>query len=208
MKFFFDFLPIMLFFIAFKFYPDFYSADAGLCVANMCIPGGKEGAIYAATIVAIVASSVQVAFMWIKHRRVETMHLVTLGLILVLGGATLFFQDELFIKWKPTLVNWAFGIVFFGSEWIGAKPLVRRMMESNVELTQPQIWITLNRAWSAFFVVLGVINLYVAYNYSTDVWVNFKLFGLMGITFLFVIAQAVFLTRYMVIDENSKEKES
>lgn len=198
MKFFFDLLPVILFFVAFKFYPDVVAAEQSLCVSGLCIPGGESGAIYAATIVAILVSLLQVSWMWIKHRRVENMHLITLGLIVVLGGATLAFQDEMFIKWKPTLVNWAFAIGFLASEWIGGKVLVRRMMEMNIELKNERTWIVLNRAWVLFFFALGVINLYVAYFFATDVWVNFKLFGLMGLTFVFVIAQAVYLTQHMV----------
>lgn len=177
MKFLFDFFPIFLFFVAYKVYD-----------------------IYVATAVAILASFVQVGWFWLQHRRFEKMHLITLALMVVFGGATLLLQDETFIKWKPSVVNWLFGLVFLGSHFIGDKPIVQRMMESNIELPQP-IWIRLNMAWGVFFILLGGVNLYVAYHFDTDTWVNFKLFGLMGLTFLFIIVQALYLSRHIKMDE-------
>ncbi len=181
MKFLFDFFPILLFFIAYKLY-----------------------GIYAATAVAIAASFVQVGTFWLKHRRFENMHLVTLALIAVLGGATLWLQDEAFIKWKPTVVNWLFGAVFLGSQFIGKKPLAERMMGSAVTLPDG-IWRRLNLAWTLFFVAMGFANLYVMYNFDTDTWVNFKLFGMMGLTLAFVIGQAFYLARY-IKPEEAEEK--
>lgn len=173
MKILFDFFPILLFFVAYKIY-----------------------GIYAATAVAMGASFIQVAAFWLRHRRFETMHLVTLGLIGVLGGATLWLQNETFIKWKPTVVNWLFGFAFLGSHFIGRRPLVKRMMGSAIELPDG-VWQRLNTAWALFFVSTGLINLYVVYNFNTEIWVNFKLFGLMGLTIAFVIGQAFFLARHM-----------
>jgi intracellular septation protein len=137
---------------------------------------------------------------WVKHRRFENMHLVTLGLVAVLGGATLWLQDEAFIKWKPTVVNWLFAGVFLGSQFIGHSPIVKRMMGSAIELPEA-IWRRLNLAWSGFFVALGFTNLYVIYNFDTDTWVNFKLFGMMGLTLAFVLAQAFWLARHMKPEE-------
>jgi intracellular septation protein len=173
MKFLFDFFPILLFFIAFKLYD-----------------------IYVATAVAIVSSIIQVGFVWYRHRRVEKMHLITLALIVVLGGATLLLHDETFIKWKPTVVNWAFALAFLGSQF-SQKNLVQRMMEEHIILTSKTVWKRLNLAWVAFFLLMGVVNLYVAFHFDTDTWVNFKLFGMMGLTFLFVIAQSIYLSQYM-----------
>lgn len=172
MKFFLDFFPILLFFIAYKVYD-----------------------IYVATAVAIVASIIQVGYLWITTRRVETMPLITLGIVVFFGGATLLLQDEMFIKWKPTIVNWIFALLFVGSQYIGKRPLVERMMNSAVDLPAP-IWKRLNFSWAAFFIFLGVANLYVVYNFNTDVWVNFKLFGMLGLTFAFVIVQGFFIMRY------------
>lgn len=169
----FDLFPVILFFAAFKL--------AG---------------IYVATGVAIAASIAQVAWVWLRRRRVEAMHLITLGLIVVLGGATLLLQDEMFIKWKPSVVNWLFAVVFLGSQFVGGKPLVRRFMESKVELPA-SVWTRLNLSWVAFFGLLGFANLFVVYRFDTETWVNFKLFGMMGLTVAFVLVQALYLARYI-----------
>lgn len=181
MKLLFDFFPILLFFIAYKL-GDIYV--------------GHEQAIYVATAVAIAASALQVAFYWLRHRRFETMHLVTLGLMVVLGGATLILQNDTFIKWKPTVVNWLFAAAFLGSQWFTEKSLVQRMMGKSVQLPGA-VWGRLNVSWSLFFIALGGLNLYVAFNFDTDTWVNFKLFGMMGLTFVFIIAQAFYMAPYM-----------
>jgi len=181
MKFLFDFFPILLFFIAYKAFD-----------------------IYVATAVAIVASFVQVGWVWLQQRRIEKMHLITLVLIATTGGATLILQDETFIKWKPSLVNWAFGIVFLGSHFIGKKVIVRRMMESSVELPD-HLWPRLNFAWGLFFIALGFANIYVAYNFDTDTWVNFKMFGMIGLTFLFIIGQAFFVGKYIKEPEEESD---
>jgi intracellular septation protein len=185
MKFLHDLFPVILFFIAYKMY-DFYVATA----------------------VIIVATIVQVGYGWIKHHKVERMHLITLVLVLVFGGLTLYLKDPLFLKWKPTVVNWLFAIVFLGSHFIGKIPLVERMMRKSVSLPSP-IWFRLNIAWTLFFVVMGVVNLYVAFNYTEETWVNFKLFGMMGMTFLFVILQAFYLARYISeTDQAATQEES
>ncbi|MGH8611197.1 MAG: septation protein A [Gammaproteobacteria bacterium] len=177
MKFLFDLFPVILFFVAFK------------------IPDDPKQGILLATAVAIGASLLQTAWHWFKHRRLESMHLITLVLLLVLGGATLVLQDERFIKWKPTAVNWLFALAFLGSEYVGKKNLVQRMLERNVDLP-PAVWTRLNASWAVFFVLMGTANLYVAFNFATETWVNFKLFGLMGLTVLFVFAQAFYLARH------------
>jgi len=173
MKFLFDFFPILLFFIAYKL----------------------EG-IFIATAVAIAASFLQVGLYWLKHRRFETSHLVTLVLIAVFGGLTLFLQDEAFIKWKPTVINWLFAAVFIGSQYIGKKTIVERMMGTS--LTLPDfVWVRLNASWAIFFVALGFANWYVMANFDTDTWVNFKMFGMMGLTLVFLVAQGFYLTKYL-----------
>lgn len=190
MKLLFDFFPILLFFIAYKLW-----------------------GIYAATAVAIVASVTQVSVHWWRHRRVENMHLVTLALVVVLGGLTLLLQDERFIMWKPTLVNWLFALAFLGSRFFGEKTLVQRMMGSQIVLPRP-IWNRLNWSWVVFFLLLGAANVYVAFYYGLDlsaderrdIWVNFKLFGMMGLTFAFVIAQAFYLARHMRDDEKPQQE--
>lgn len=182
MKFLFDFFPVILFFVAFKLYD-----------------------IFVATAIAIIASFVQVGFYWFKHRRFETMHLVTLGIIVIFGGATLLLKDEVFIKWKPTVLNWLFALVFFGSHFIGKKPIVQRMMANAITLPA-SIWHRLNIGWTIFFIVIGCANLYVAYNYDTSTWVDFKVFGILGLTLTFVIIQSFFIARYLKPDESTGKK--
>ena len=161
--------------------------------------------IYVATAVAIAAAFVQTVGYWFKHRRFEKMHLVTFGLLAFFGGLTLILKDPVFIKWKPTVINWLFAVVFTGSIWIGKKPMIERMMSHAIQVDQP-IWNRLNWAWVLFFISMGAINLYVAFNYDEATWVNFKLFGMMGLTFVFVIGQALYLSRYM--PEEKPEGES
>ena len=182
MKFLIDFFPVLAFFVAFY------------------IPEDRDQGIYLATAAAIAASLVQIAVMWIAKRRVENMHLATFLLLLVLGGATLLLQDKTFIKWKPTAVNWLFAIVFLGSQYIGEKPIIRRMMETSIQIP-PALWAPLNLSWVLFFLVMGTMNLYVAFNFSETVWVNFKLFGILGLTFIFAIGQALYLARYINEDK-------
>jgi intracellular septation protein len=181
MKLLYDFFPILLFFIAYKVYD-----------------------IYVATAVTIAAAFVQTGLYWLRHRRFENTHLLTLGLLVVFGGLTLILHDPVFIKWKPTLVNWLFAIGFIGSQFIGRKPLVERMMGHAVSLPAP-IWSRLNQAWTWFFVAMGALNLYVAYNFSEDTWVNFKLFGMLGLTLAFVIAQSLYLSRHLVAENDAEE---
>jgi intracellular septation protein len=187
MKFLFDLFPVILFFIAFK------------------IPDDPHQGVLLATAVAIGASFLQVGISWLKHRRVENMHLITLAILVLLGGATLVFQDERFIKWKPTAVNWLFAVAFLGSQFIGEKNLIRRMMETNITLPDG-IWSRLNISWAIFFTAMGLANLYVAFNFETATWVNFKLFGIMGLTLLFVLVQALFLGRYVEEPEETKRQ--
>ncbi|OIO71754.1 MAG: septation protein A [Zetaproteobacteria bacterium CG_4_9_14_3_um_filter_49_83] len=173
MKMLFDFFPVALFFAAYKLYD-----------------------IYTATAVLIIASILQTGIYWLRQRRFENMHVITLVLVCVFGGMTLLLHDEMFIKWKPTVINWLFALVFIGSMWIGKQPLIRRMMGDHLSLPDT-IWLRLNLLWSVFFVVMGIINLIVVYSFDTETWVNFKLFGMLGLTFVFIVAQSLYLARYM-----------
>ena len=173
MKMLFDFFPVLLFFIVFKMYD-----------------------IYVATAVLIIACLVQTIAHRAMHGAFEKSHLITLALVAIFGGLTLVLQDEVFIKWKPTAINWLFAAVFVGSQFIGEKTVIERMMGGNISLPR-NIWTRLNLAWAIFFVLLGVLNIYVAFSFDTDTWVNFKLFGLMGLTLLFVIAQSFYLMPYL-----------
>jgi intracellular septation protein len=173
-----EFIPIILFFIAYKFYD-----------------------IYVATGVVIVATSIQVAYTWFKYKKVETMQWVTLGLILVMGGATIYLQNEQFIKWKLTIIEWLFGLVFLGSQFFGKQPLVEKMMGANLQLPD-RVWRKLNLSWSLFFISVGCINLYVMHHYNTDQWVNFKTFGVPGLMVVFIVAQLAFLYKYIPEQED------
>ncbi len=187
MKALYDFLPLLLFFTAFKLY-----------------------GIYVATSVAIAASFIQVGWAWLKHRKLETMPLVTLGVLTVFGGLTLALHDDTFIKWKPTIVNWAFSAILFGGLFIGEKTIMEKLMGKQMRLPD-HIWKKVDIAWALFFLILGALNVYVAFYYQLDrpaevrqeTWVNFKVFGILGLTLVFAIVQAVFLSRHMEIDEEN-----
>jgi intracellular septation protein len=137
----------------------------------------------------------------LRHRKVDNMLWVSLAIIGVFGGATLWLHDETFIKWKPTVLYWLFGAVLLVSDLVFRKNLIRAMMGKQLTLPDP-VWRKLNLSWVLFFVVMGAANLYVAFRYSTDFWVNFKLFGGIGLMLAFVVAQGVMLSRY--IEEEKK----
>src|SRR6185436_17073409 len=182
MKFLFDFFPVVLFFAAFKLFD-----------------------IYAATAAAIAATVLQVAWLKLRGRRVDVMLWASLAIIVVFGGATLLLQDETFIKWKPTVLYWLFGTVLAAGVLFFRKNLIRALLSEQMKLPEP-IWARLNWSWVGFFAFMGAANLYVAFNFSTDLWVNFKLFGGMGLMFAFVIAQAVFLARHLEEDASEGKK--
>lgn len=173
MKFLFDLFPVILFFVAFK------------------IAG-----IYAATAVAMLATFVQIAWVWFRHRKVDTMLWVSLGIIAVFGSMTLIFHDETFIKWKPTVLYWAFAAALAGGVLFFHKNLIRSLLAEKIELPDAA-WQKLNLSWIGFFVFMGIINLYVAYNFSTDDWVNFKLFGGTGLMLVFVLLQGLLLSKHI-----------
>ena len=175
-----EFFPIVLFFVAYKLYD-----------------------IYVATAVVIVATIFQVLIYWLRYRKVETMQWITLGLILVMGGATLYLQDEQFIKWKLTIIEWLFGLAFLFSQFFGPKTFIERMMGANLELPA-KIWKRLNLSWSLFFISVGCLNLYVMFNYSTDDWVSFKTFGVPGLMLSFIILQVIFLYKHIPNSEIKK----
>jgi intracellular septation protein len=178
MKLLFDIFPVVLFFVAFKLYD-----------------------IFVATAVAIVASFVQIGWMWFRQRKVDNMMWVSLAVITVFGGATLLFKDDTFIKWKPTVLYWLFGGALAVAALAFKKNLVRSIMGHQVSLPEP-IWQKLLVSWIGFFAVMGALNIYVAYNFSLDTWVDFKMFGGIGLMLLFVIAQGLFLAKH-VQDQNT-----
>lgn len=173
MKQLFEFIPVILFFITFKVYD-----------------------IYTATAVIIGATIIQVAIFWFIYKKVETMQWITLGLIVVMGGATLYLQDEQFIKWKLTIIEWLFGLAFLGSQFFAKKTFVERMMGASLELPA-KIWKRLNLLWAFFFISVGFINIYVMQNYTTDDWVTFKTFGVPGLMIVFIIVQMFFIYKHI-----------
>lgn len=176
MKLLIDFFPIILFFVAFKVW-----------------------GIYAATAVAIVATVVQIAYLRLRNGRVEPMQWVSLGVIVLFGGATLLAESETFIKWKPTVLYWLMGGALLGGQLLFRKNLLRSVMGAQLQLPEA-VWLRLNWAWAAFFAGMGALNLWIAYHFDTDTWVNFKLFGGMGLMLVFVVAQALYLSRYLKDD--------
>ena len=213
MKLLFDFFPIILFFVS--FYQAKFLID-NTFIGSLINPERPEhiNATIVATGMAIVASFIQVGYNWFKAHKIERMHLFSLGLITVLGGITIIIGDPAFIQWKPTVLNWVFAAAFFLSIFIGEKNLVERMMGSQLDLPD-YVWTRLNLSWVAFFLVSGAANLYVAFYYDLgaepDVrmatWVDFKLFGLMGLTIIFVILQAIYLARYIQEEEEESPEQ-
>ena len=183
MKLLLDFFPIILFFAAFKIW-----------------------GIYAATAVAIAATVVQIVYLRLRNDRVEPMQRVRLAVIVLFGGATLLAHSETFIKWKPTVLYWLMGSALLLGQLLWRKNLLRSVMGAQLQLPEP-VWLQLNWAWSAFFAVMGALNLWIAYQFDTDTWVNFKLFGGMGLMLVFVIGQALYLGRYLKDDDSAATKE-
>jgi intracellular septation protein len=206
MKILFDFLPIILFFGAFKYADgrkewaaNFASQHFGFLVAGGVV-GQSEAPVLLATVVVVLATLAQVAFLLARGRKVDTMLWVSLVLVVVLGGLTVWFHSETFIKWKPTLLYWVMASAFLLAPLLFGKNLLRTLLGEQLQLPDP-IWARLNWAWVGFFSVMGALNLWVAFNFATDTWVNFKLFGAMGLMFVFVIAQGLFISKYLPEEE-------
>jgi len=172
MKFLFDLFPVILFFVAFQVWD-----------------------IYVATGVAIAASFAQIGWLALRGRKIEPMLWASLAIIVVFGGLTLLLRDKTFIQWKPTVLYWLFGAVLAGGALTG-RNLIKAMMSQQIALPGA-VWARLNWSWVGFFAFMGAANLYVAYNFSESVWVNFKLFGGIGLMLLFVLAQGLVLARYV-----------
>jgi intracellular septation protein len=179
MKLLFDLFPVILFFIAFKIFN-----------------------VYVATGTAIVATIAQIGWVKWRHGKVDTMLWVSFAIIAVFGGATLILHDETFIKFKPSILYWIFAIILLGSNLLLKKNLMRTLLKEKITLPT-KVWNQLNLGWSLFFVLLGVVNLYVAFNFSTDAWVNFKLFGTTGMMLVFVLLQAMALSKYVQDEKES-----
>ncbi|MCP5144319.1 MAG: septation protein A [Gammaproteobacteria bacterium] len=188
MKFLFDLFPVIAFFIAFK------------------LPEDSHTGMMYGTAAAMAGSAAQIIYLKLRGRKIEKMYWITLVLIVGLGSLTLLLQNEVFFKWKPTAVNWAFALAFYGSARFTKKSLLQRMMDESIDLPAA-IWHRLNIAWVLFFVFSGAANLFVLYNFSTDTWADFKVFGMIGLTIVFAIAQGFYLARHIQEPEAAQTDE-
>jgi intracellular septation protein len=177
MKILFDLLPIALFFVAYKL-----------------------GDVYVATAVAVIATVAQVGWLLLRRRRVEPMLWVSLAIVVIFGGATLLLHDDTFIKWKPTVLYWAFALALGLAEPLFGRNPMRSLMGAQLTLPDP-VWRVLNRAWAGFFALLGGLNLVIAFQFPLDTWVQFKVFGTTILMIIFVIAQGIWLSRVMPADD-------
>lgn len=197
MKLLFDLFPVILFFVTFKFAegsPE--SAASVLEQISIGVNTTSQAPILLATLVVILATLFQIGWTWWRHRHVDKMLWISLILVVVLGGLTVALRDDNFIKWKPTGLYWAMGLGLLLATFVFRKNPLHAMLGEKLTLPLP-VWNRLNLIWGAFFIVLGFVNLYVAYNFSTDTWVNFKLFGLTGLTLLFVLAQGFIISPHL-----------
>lgn len=201
MKFLFDLFPVILFFAMFKWGEG--NPDAAQALAQQFLSGlasssstTAQAPIMLATAVAILATFGQIGYLMLRRRKVDNMLWVSLAIITLFGGATIYFNNETFIKWKPTVLYWCFGAALLISQMLFSKNLIRLMMEKQISLPD-LVWQRLSLSWAGFFAVMGLVNLYIAFNFPTAFWVNFKLFGFTGLMFAFVIAQSLFLSKYV-----------
>jgi intracellular septation protein len=211
MKLLFDFLPIILFFVAFKTADANKDAAAALATGHFgfLVSGGVvgpgEAPVLLATLVVIAATLAQVAFLAARGRKIDLMLWVSLALVVVMGGLTVWLHSETFIKWKPTLLYWVMGGAFALAPLLFGRNLLKLLLGQQLQLPAP-VWQRLNLAWVLFFACMGALNLWVAYSFSTDAWVNFKLFGSLGLMLVFTVAQGLYLARHLP-DEAAAKKE-
>ncbi len=191
MKFLFDFFPVIAFFIAFY------------------VPEDRQQGIYAATYTIMIATLIQICVYWLLYKKFEKMHLITFVVVLIFGGLTIYLQDEVFIKWKPTIVNWCFALALIGSHFIGDKTLFQRMINLADEKIQlpDQVWRNVNMSWGLFFIFLGVVNLYVAFSFTTEFWVNFKAWGMTLLNLAFLICIFIYMYQYLKETEEVTSQE-
>ena len=202
MKLLLDFLPIILFFGTFRYaegHKEWAAAFAtdhlGFLVSGGVV-GMGEAPVLLATVVVMVATLAQVAVMLVARMKIHVMLWVSLGLVIVFGGATIWFHNETFIKWKPTALYWLMGGALWVSQAFLRKNLLQAVIGNELVLPAP-VWRNLNIAWIAFFALMGLLNLYVAFNYPTTVWADFKVFGATGLMLVFTVAQGVYLSRHL-----------
>lgn len=211
MKFLFDFLPVIFFFIAYKFFGDLPPSVVEL--GNQ-IPGvaleqsNPKHAIIFATLIIIIATILQNLLHWITYKKLEKMHLISLAILVVFGGITVVSRDPDFIKWKVSIFNWFFAAVLTGSLFIGEKSLIERMMSHAITVPK-DIWTKITYSWAGFFFFIGVLNYFVAFHFAgvdDKNWVDFKLFGVLGLTLVFMVAQGFYLTKHAVMEDDAEEE--
>ena len=212
MKLLLDFLPILLFFGTFKYTEShkewaaaFATEHLGWMVAGGTV-GTTEAPVMLATVVVVIASLVQVAWLKARGKKVDLMLWISLTLVVVLGGLTVWLHSETFIKWKPTGLYWAMGLSFLISQTLLGKNLLKLMMGEQMQLPDA-VWKRLGLAWVVFFAAMGVLNLWVAYNFSTSTWVNFKLFGGIGLMLLFTLGQGLYISRHLPDNDRTPAKD-
>ncbi|MCB4361457.1 septation protein A [Quatrionicoccus australiensis] len=198
MKLLFDLFPVILFFVAFKYSeksPELAASWVASLLGSATVDL-KQAPILLATIVVIAATVAQIVWVRLRHGKVDKMLWVSLALVSIFGSLTLIFQNEAFIKWKPTILYWVFAGSIAFSSFILKKNAIKAMLGE--QLTLPEsVWNRLSLSWVAFFLFMGCLNLFVAFNFSTDTWVNFKLFGGMGLLFVFIVGQGLLLSKYV-----------
>ena len=185
-----DFIPLILFFVVYKMDPRMISLGA-----EQYAVGGP----FSATLVLMASSIVVYGGLYLKNRQLEKNHAITLVAVLLFGGMTLFFHDEAFLKWKTPIVNWIFAVAFLASQFIGEKTLLERMIGHTLTLPK-SIWLKMNISWVIFFTLLGAANLFVAFTFH-EIWVDFKVFGSLILTFLFVIGQFLVISKHIQAEE-------
>jgi len=209
MKLLLDFLPLILFFAVFKGAEGHADAAAAFATEHFGflvsggVVGAQEAPVLLATLVVMVATLAQAAILKLRGKKIDLMLWISLALVVVLGGATVWFHNETFIKWKPTGVHWAMALTLWASQALFGKNLIQAMLGAELRLPDA-IWLRLNRAWVLFFAAMGVANLYVAYNFSTSAWANFKVFGVTGLIVLFTLGQGLYLGKHLPPEEESK----
>jgi intracellular septation protein len=208
MKFLFDLIPVFIFLAAYSLGERSPDATAALTATLLGGLGlgtdlpAKQAPILLATLCAIVATIGQVGWLLLRGKKVDKMLWISLAIIVVMGGLTLAFRDPTFIKWKPTVLYWAFGATLLVSAFAFKRNLIQAMTQGQIELPD-RLWVRLNLSWVGFFLFMGVLNLYVAFNFSESAWVKFKLFGGMGLMVVVALAQGVVLSRH--IDQEEKK---
>ncbi len=202
MKFLFDLFPVILFFIVFKWGENNLSQAQALVqqyLSGLTGPGTvapDQAPILIATGVAILATIAQIGYLLARKRKVDGMLWMSLAIIVIFGGATIYFHSDTFIKWKPTVLYWIFALGLALGPLIAKKNLIRAMMEKSMALPDV-IWSRLNLTWAGFFALMGALNLFVAFNFPTATWVNFKLFGVTVLMIVFVVGQMLMLSKYI-----------